>query len=144
MMDSILVVCEGNICRSPMAAGMLASRLASCKILSAGLNALVGLPAAEHAQEVMRERGYDISTHRATQIARSLCADAELILVMDRAQRRFIESQYSFVRGRVFRLGEYADADIHDPYRRPQIEFERCAQLIERCVSDWLVRFNAL
>ncbi|WP_069268919.1 low molecular weight protein-tyrosine-phosphatase [Paraburkholderia nodosa] len=144
MMNSILVVCEGNLCRSPMAAAMLGSLLKEQQVASAGLNALVGMPAAQYACDVMRERGHDITGHRATQIARSLCSSADVILAMDGAQKRQIESQFSFTRGRVFRLGEFLDIDVEDPYRRPKSEFERCAELISVCLTEWTARFSAL
>ena len=44
-MNSILVICEGNICRSPMAQGLLAAALPNAQVHSAGLGALVGMPA---------------------------------------------------------------------------------------------------
>ena len=50
MMDSILVVCEGNICRSPMAEAMLRQAVPGRRVASAGLNALVGMPASPYAQ----------------------------------------------------------------------------------------------
>ncbi|MDN7496472.1 low molecular weight protein-tyrosine-phosphatase [Burkholderia gladioli] len=142
MMDSILVVCEGNICRSPMAEAMLRQAVPGRRVTSAGLNALVGMPASPYAQEVMRMRGLDVSTHRAQQIGRCLCADADLILVMARGQRLSLESRFPFVRGRVFRLGEHTDFDVHDPYRQPRFVFERCARLIELGVSEWSRRLR--
>ncbi|WP_186288938.1 low molecular weight protein-tyrosine-phosphatase [Burkholderia gladioli] len=142
MMDSILVVCEGNICRSPMAEAMLRQAVPGRRVASAGLNALVGMPASPYAQEVMRTRGLDVSTHRAQQIGRCLCADADLILVMARGQRLSLESRFPFVRGRVFRLGEHTDFDVHDPYRQPRFVFERCARLIELGVSEWSRRLR--
>ncbi|WP_186190399.1 low molecular weight protein-tyrosine-phosphatase [Burkholderia gladioli] len=142
MMDSILVVCEGNICRSPMAEAMLRQAVPGRRVASAGLNALVGMPASPYAQEVMRMRGLDVSTHRAQQIGHCLCADADLILVMARGQRLSLESRFPFVRGRVFRLGEHTDFDVHDPYRQPRFVFERCARLIELGVSEWSRRLR--
>ncbi|WP_186110235.1 low molecular weight protein-tyrosine-phosphatase [Burkholderia gladioli] len=142
MMDSILIVCEGNICRSPMAEAMLRQAVPERRVASAGLNALVGMPASPYAQEVMRMRGLDVSTHRAQQIGRCLCADADLILVMARGQRLSLESRFPFVRGRVFRLGEHTDFDVHDPYRQPRFVFERCARLIELGVSEWSRRLR--
>ncbi|WP_186121635.1 low molecular weight protein-tyrosine-phosphatase [Burkholderia gladioli] len=142
MMDSILVVCEGNICRSPMAEAMLRQAVPGRRVASAGLNALVGMPASPYAQEVMRMRGLDVSTHRAQQIGRCLCADADLILVMARGQRLSLESRFPFVRGRVFRLGEHTDFDVHDPYRQPRFVFERCARLIDLGVSEWSRRLR--
>ncbi|WP_186169478.1 low molecular weight phosphotyrosine protein phosphatase [Burkholderia gladioli] len=142
MMDSILIVCEGNICRSPMAEAMLRQAVPGRRVASAGLNALVGMPASPYAQEVMRMRGLDVSTHRAQQIGRCLCADADLILVMARGQRLSLESRFPFVRGRVFRLGEHTDFDVHDPYRQPRFVFERCARSIELGVSEWSRRLR--
>ncbi|WP_423760102.1 low molecular weight protein-tyrosine-phosphatase [Burkholderia sp. NLJ2] len=142
MIESILIVCEGNICRSPMAEAMLRQAMPGRRVASAGLNALVGMPAAPYVQDVMRLRGFDVSTHRAQQIGRSLCTDADLILVMDRRQRVSLENQFPFVRGRVFRVGEYTDFDVHDPYRQPRFVFERCARLIELGVTEWSKRLR--
>ena len=66
MIRHILVVCVGNICRSPMAEAMLRDALREqidTIVESAGLGALVDLPASEHAVTLMRERGLDISEH---------------------------------------------------------------------------------
>jgi protein-tyrosine phosphatase len=123
VIGTILVVCEGNVCRSPMAEALLGAALPDVKV-------------------VMRERGVDIGEHRARQISRSLCVEADLILVMDRDQRRFLEERYSFARGKVFRLGEHDDFDIHDPYRQPRFVFERCARLIEAGIARWLTRLQ--
>ena len=119
MIETILVVCEGNVCRSPMAAALLATALPGVNVVSCGVNALVGKPAVPLAQDVMRERGQDIGEHRAQKISRSLCVEADLIPVMDRDQRRFLEDRYPLARGKVFRLGEHDNFDILDPYRQP-------------------------
>jgi protein-tyrosine phosphatase len=142
VIGTILVVCEGNVCRSPMAEALLGTALPDVKVASCGVNALTGKPATAIAQDVMRERGVDIGGHRARQISRSLCVEADLILVMDRDQRRFLEERYSFARGKVFRLGEHDDFDIHDPYRQPRFVFERCARLIEAGIARWLTRLQ--
>jgi protein-tyrosine phosphatase len=142
MIETILVVCEGNICRSPMAKAFLADALPGVTVLSGGVNALVGKPATAIAQEVMLTRGFDISEHRAQQISRSSCAEADLILVMDRDQRKFLEERYPLIRGKVFRLGEHENTDILDPYRQPRFVFERCARLIEMGVDSWLSRLQ--
>lgn len=142
MIETILVVCEGNVCRSPMAAALLAAALPGVKVVSCGVNALIGKSATPMALEVMRERGFDINEHRAQQISRSLCVEADLILVMDRDQRRFLEDRYPFARGKVFRLGEHDNFDILDPYRQPRFVFERCARLIETGISSWVSRLR--
>src|SRR5690606_19571912 len=106
MIQSILVVCIGNICRSPMAEGLLKQRLPEKHIYSAGLGALVGHPADPLAIELMQQQGVDISDHRAQQINAQLVNQADLVLVMDLEQKRHVEKHYPASRGKVFRLGE--------------------------------------
>ncbi|ABN91642.1 low molecular weight protein-tyrosine-phosphatase [Burkholderia pseudomallei] len=142
MIESVLIVCEGNLCRSPMAAALFAAALPGRAVTSAGLNALVGLPAAPLAQDVMRERGVDLSAHRAQQLGPAHCASADLILVMDRGQRRLVEERYPLARGKVFRIGEHENFDVHDPYRQPRFVFERSARLLELGVNGWLSRLR--
>jgi protein-tyrosine phosphatase len=141
---NLLVVCIGNVCRSPMAEGMLATQLPGWRVHSAGLGALIGSPADEIAVKLLHERGLDISGHRATQITRKMCLDADMVLVMSREQRRQIESLYPEICGRVFRLGEHADRDIPDPYRHPEPVFRHALKLIDEGVTSWVQRIRRL
>ncbi|WP_423395831.1 low molecular weight protein-tyrosine-phosphatase [Burkholderia sp. LMG 21824] len=142
---SLLVVCEGNLCRSPIAAALLAARLPHATVRSAGLAARVGHPADPLARDVARELGLDLDAHVAGPVTVDLCRQADLILVMDRAQQRDLESRHLFARGRVFRLGEHALApggtragfDVPDPYRGTRDTFVRCASLIAAAVEGW-------
>ncbi|MFM0412861.1 low molecular weight protein-tyrosine-phosphatase [Paraburkholderia aromaticivorans] len=144
MIRQILVVCEGNVCRSPMAAAFLRSKLEGVSVSSAGLNALVGSPAPEFACDVMRLRGMPIDQHRAQQITDELCRNTELILVMDSDQRRELENRYPFSKGKVYRVGEHGVFDIEDPYRQGRAVFEHCAQTIETGVSEWVKRLGLI
>lgn len=143
-MTSILVICEGNICRSPMAQGLLAAALPAMQVRSAGLGALVGSPADGTAVQLMRERGIDISAHRATQINRAMCLESDIVLVMDPEQRTRVESLYPQARGRVFRIGEYTKRDIPDPYRQPEQAFRAALSLIDEGAQEWLRRIHKL
>ncbi|MFP3504708.1 low molecular weight protein-tyrosine-phosphatase [Burkholderia sp. SIMBA_062] len=143
MIRSILVVCIGNICRSPMAEAMLASELPGCIVQSAGVGALVGEQADPVARELMRARGFDIEGHRARQLLRSHCMHADLVLVMDMEQKRHVERLNPLSRGRVFRLGEFGDTDIHDPFRRGREAFSIALDAIEKGVSEWSERIAA-
>jgi len=140
----LLVVCIGNICRSPMAQAVLSERLPQWQVRSAGLDALVGAPADETAVTLLRERGLDIAGHRATQVTRKMCLEADMVLVMDREQRHRLEELYPEACGRVFRLAEHADEDIPDPYRRPEEAFRHALTLIDQGVSRWVQRIRRL
>lgn len=144
MLRSILVVCIGNICRSPMAEALLQKRLADCEVSSAGLGALIGHGADPHALSLMQERGIDIGEHRARQLVDSVSRSADLILVMEQSHRRAIEQQHPYTRGRVFRLGHFEDTDVADPYRQDRAVFEECLELIERSVEHWVQRIHKL
>jgi protein-tyrosine phosphatase len=143
-MKSILVVCEGNICRSPMAQGLLAAALAESTVLSAGLNALSGMPADETAIRLLQARGIDIGRHRATQLTREMCSHAELVLVMSSAQREHLEEAYPFTRGRVFRICEHTKRDVPDPYRQSERVFVDALKLIDEGTDEWLRRIRQI
>lgn len=127
-----------------MAQGLLAARLPGWRVQSAGLNALIGAPADDFAIQLLRERDIDITGHRANQITRKMCLDAEMVLVMDREQRRRLEDLYPETCGRVFRLGEFADRDVPDPYRQPQAAFRHALTLIDEGVARWVQRIQRL
>src|SRR5512138_1160813 len=109
MFSRILMVCVGNVCRSPMAAALLRDRLGRRGVVlgveSAGISALVGRPAEQTAQELMRERGLDISAHRARQLTPELIRSFELVLVMEASQQPEVEAILPTARGRVYRIG---------------------------------------
>lgn len=143
MFQSVLVVCTGNICRSPIAAALLARRLndAGKQVDSAGVAALIGAPAAPYAQEVMRERGYDLSDHRGRQLTAEMLAQADLVLALDETHRRWILDRFTQFRGRVHKLGKWRDdADVADPFQRPKAAFEEAYLQIADYVEDWLPR----
>lgn len=110
---------------------------------SAGLGALVGHPAADHSVELMEERGVDISSHRARQIEPDMVKNADLILVMEAGHKRVIDENDATARGKVYRLGEWRNKDIDDPYKQPKAAFADALQDIEDGVADWLERLKS-
>ena len=146
-MKRILVVCVGNICRSPVAQGLLQARLPHSKVSSAGLAALVGQPADAMAAQVARQHGIDISDHRAQQLAGWMCTQADLVLVMEASHQHQLEQQYPLARGKIRRLGEFGAPgpfDVADPYQQPLQAFERAHAAIAHGVEAWASRIQQL
>jgi protein-tyrosine phosphatase len=137
MIQSILVVCLGNICRSPMAAALLRSRLPDINVVSAGLGAMIGHPADPAVSRLLFSRGLDASSHRGQQLTGDLCRQADLILVMDQAQKQEVERVFPLIRGKVFLLGAHEGYDVFDPYGQGTERFEACYALINSGVERW-------
>ncbi len=142
MFDRILVVCIGNICRSPMAEQLLKVALPNKAISSAGLGAMVAAPADDIAQALMTELGHDISEHRGRQLTAELVSAADLILVMTQKQEALLTQQYPQARGRVYRLGHWDKQDIADPYQKPRAAFELALQHIHTGIAAWLPKLR--
>lgn len=144
MIKRILVLCIGNICRSPMAEGLLKQALRGHDISSAGLGALAGQPADPHAITLMQQQGIDISAHRARQLESWMVGAADLVLVMDAEQKRHLEQQHPLCRGKTYRLGESGKYDIADPYRQGLDTFRETAALIQQGVAGWVERIQTV
>jgi protein-tyrosine phosphatase len=97
-------------------------------------------PASEHAVMLMRERGLDISRHRARQITPDMVHAADLVLVMEAGHKRAIDMNEPAARGKVHRLGEWQDQDIADPYQQPREAFEAALTDIDAGVAEWVKR----
>lgn len=135
--DNILVVCVGNICRSPMAEALLKKRYPDKAIDSAGVGALVGHPADPAALEIMTAQQLDITKHVAKQIDENLAKKADLIFTMSDSQTKWIEERWPFCRGKTFKLGHWQDKDIADPYRHEITAFETAYQDIVDGLEQW-------
>ena len=147
-MGLILVVCTANVCRSPMAAGLLRQRLAADnanarhRVLSAGVWAADGEPASENAITAMAERGIDISDHRSHSLTNEEVAEADLILVMTREHARLVRHTWSQYAWKVYLLSEMTGKhrDVEDPYRGPIEEYRACTRTMSRYIDDGLER----
>jgi protein-tyrosine phosphatase len=144
----VLVVCIGNICRSPTAEFLLRERLQhpdaalqapDVQVVSAGLRAMVGQPMEATAAQVMLEHGLDGTSHRACQLTTTMLRDADLVLVMEKSQVAEVNDYAPQAHGKVFLLGKWQNnTSIPDPYGQPREAFQHAYQLIERAVDGWL------
>ena len=144
MIQKVLMVCVGNICRSPMAAALMAEKLKpmtpEVALTSAGIHALVNHPAHKTAQTLMLERGLDISLHKAQQVTPAILFNNDLILTMEARHQKHIEYNLPSVRGRVYRLGHWSNVDIPDPYRQSYSFFSQVLALITQGIDEWYLK----
>lgn len=138
MFDKILVVCVGNICRSPSAEYLLKKLLPNKEIASAGLAALVGKPADKMASLIAQDHGTSLAGHQAQQLTADLCRDFDLILVMEQGHIAAVTDIAPAVHGKTMLLGHWlAKQEIPDPYRQSKEAFEHTYQLIEKSTAAW-------
>ncbi len=141
MFKQILVVCTGNICRSPIAEGLLKKALPEKQISSAGTAAVLRAPADPHSRAVCAEHDVDVSAHVARQLTLAMLQESDLVLVLDATHAAWLNSRYPQFRGKVHKLGKWQkDVDVPDPYMQPREAFEDCYQTIEAMVQEWLKR----
>ncbi|KZM44887.1 protein tyrosine phosphatase [Marinomonas sp. SBI22] len=143
MFDKILVVCVGNICRSPTGEYILKSLLPDKIIESAGIGALVGKPADKTALEVAKENGLNMEGHIAQQLTSDLCKEFDLILVMEQGHINAVTSIAPEARGKTMLLTQWLDKqDVPDPYRQSKEAFEYAYTLINTSVVAWSKKLN--
>lgn len=141
MFQNILIVCVGNICRSPAAEALLAQKLENkgLTISSAGIGALVGNPMDKTAHEVLNDHGIEHTAHRARQVDSEMLHRADLILVMEQSHIQHIRQIAPEVHGKTFLLGKWLDdTEIPDPYRQSKPAFEHVHSLLTQSVESWL------
>lgn len=112
-----VIVCTGNVCRSPIAEYMLRQLIgiqSGWEICSAGVAAVKGAPASEKAIMVMKNRGIDISAHRSRPFDAELASKATVIFVMTRAQQKEILSRYPSSAEKVFLLKSFHSSPVGD------------------------------
>lgn len=144
-MQSILFVCLGNICRSPIAEGV-ARRLIeegghNIVVDSAGTgNWHVGETPCEHSVSVARNHDVDISQLRARQVKKADFTAFDLIVALDQSNYRDLKALGC---QNLVKLGDYGHggADVPDPYFFDGFEgFENVYAMIESCVRELLNR----
>ncbi|MFC0696675.1 hypothetical protein [Paraburkholderia humisilvae] len=139
---NLLLICHANVCRSRMAECVFRQVLFNAegeRVLSAGLAAVSGKPVHELVKTVLLERGYTIPSELSSvRLIAPMLAWADLVLVMETAQRREIVRRHPTMAGKVWTLGHWLDCEIHDPVCGDKARFDATLTLIERSARSWL------
>lgn len=138
MFNNILIVCVGNICRSPTAEALFKQKFPTKQIRSCGLSASIGHPADKNAMTIARHHQINLESHQAQQINEQLCSQADIILVMEKEHSDLITNSNIILKGKTFLLGHWLNnKEIPDPYKQDIEAFEFVFQLIDEAVTSW-------
>ena len=133
----VLMVCLGNICRSPMAEFMLRDAAANADISiegeSAGVSAEVGRPATREARQVLAELGVSGEGHVARMLTEQMLAGADLVLVATESLLgRVMQFNNADASKTKLMLG---DADLADPWGLSLENYRDTARQLEPMVN---------
>ena len=146
-MKTILFVCTGNICRSPMAEGLFRHAVKArgdFEVLSAGVGAMAGHPPSEHAVRALRELGIDISHQRSRMLSADLVQRADYIFGMTHSHVDAIMLMYPHAAEKTFLLREFDETldsfenDIPDPIGGSFEVYQNCRDQIEQGIASML------
>ncbi len=138
MFNSVLVVCTGNICRSPIGERYLQKLLPDMIIQSAGTGALVGHAADDSAIKIAQINNLSLEGHTGRQFTAELGRAFDLILVMERSHLEQVSRLAPEVRGKTMLFGHWLEQrDIPDPYRKSDEAFVSVYKLIESAGLQW-------
>ena len=146
---SVLVVCHGNICRSPVAGALLARELAprGIEVESAGFFGFNRPPPPE-AVAAAKRHAINLSDHRSKVVTAAMARTSDLIVVMDPAQRRLLRERYGRSADGVLVLGDLDPRSaetrtIRDPINEKREVFDQVYERIARCVRELVAVLNA-
>lgn len=146
---SVLFVCKGNICRSPLAAAYFESLIrkgpVAVTVRSAGLETTPGKPAHPNAKAVALQQQLSLDKHATIHVHEDLLEESDLIIVMEIRQKDRVHRLYPKTKGKVVLLG-YFDSkgplEIADPYSGTIEDFRTCLDQVMRCCDSLATRLH--
>jgi RpiB/LacA/LacB family sugar-phosphate isomerase len=146
-MKTILFICTGNVCRSPMAEALFRRATegrGDFRVLSAGLGAVDGQPPTQHSVSAMRELGVDISAQRSRALTVNLLQQADYIFGMTHSHVDTVGLLYPAAAEKTFLLREFDESldpfekDISDPIGGSYEVYVGCREQIEQGIASLL------
>lgn len=148
-MKTILVICTGNVCRSPVVEALLKNRLAShnmgdWNIHSAGTQVKSSVPASVFSVEVIAEvENIDITPHRSKPVSAEMLDEADLVLCMAARHTTALNEAFPSGSQKVFLLSEMSNEtrfDVVDPFGKDKIAYQNMVQTVTEMVDSGLHR----
>lgn len=150
-MAHVLFICTANICRSPVAMGLLRRRLQEegmedWIVTSAGTWAQLERGAASNSIRVMEAQGIDITDHQARLVDAEMLANADLVLCMERGHAEALRAEFPESADKVYLLSEMVGRQysISDPYGSDLPEYERMAADLAGIIEEGFERIVKL
>ncbi|ENG4186247.1 protein tyrosine phosphatase [Providencia rettgeri] len=138
MFNNILVVCMGNICRSPTGERLLQQYFPEKTVHSAGIIAKNDRPAYDSAIRIAQQHSLSLENHQSRRLTSELCKKTDLILVMENDHIAKIHQLFPETRGKVMLFGQWINkTEIPAPHKRSDEMFEHVYQLMERAAIAW-------
>lgn len=134
----IVFLCYGNICRSPLAAGLAAQRLSGVDIESAGFHQQEGRSCPERIQRIGNSFGVDLSGHRSRRVTREVLANADLVIAMDKENLNCLRREFPEVLERTTMFGLFGNPPtlaIADPYLADEELTQRICEQVRSSID---------
>ena len=142
-MKRILFVCTGNICRSPMAEGMMRELVkgrTDVVVLSAGVSAPRGSSASRSAVDALSELGIDLASFRSQPVTGELLEQCTHVFTMTREHRRLLDLLFPEQGSKIRLVGEFirGGGDVPDPIGQGLTTYKRCRDAIKSALAQIL------
>lgn len=138
---SIMVICTGNICRSPAGERLLQRLLPDMQIDSAGVPGLSGHPADRMMQVVCEAGGISLEGHISRPVTPAMLRTYDLLLVMEQSHIRQLTERVPEIRGKILLFSHWAEnvsqRNIRDPYGLSRQVYEQVFLQLETAAVTW-------
>ena len=143
MYHNILIVCLGNICRSPTAERIMQKKLPGHRISRAGIKALAGKDADFQAIKTALKHGVIVAGHTARQLTAQMCEQADLILVMEPCQIDMVADIHPPARSKTMLFAQWLPKKtVPDPYKQSSEMFEAVFEQLNAAADTWKTKLN--